>query len=929
MFFCIFVSVKPYSFTMDMAPLKKLWLQALLVVVTGLTFNASALADETHGNPPWVEKAYDFALAAKLYLAESESQIDTDLKAPDLKAIDSSDAQRIAAHKSVGLLISMNETEYKKIKSEVLNDLYDQTEFAPLLELLDAFDLISENQDYDAALQALDKVQKTYDLSPDDQVIHDMFVAYTLADQRDYAEALRYLSNAIRFKDELSPMIAYQLLHAEIFMFERVDDFDRSLDRSFEILEFTKQNNIDLNPQTLVNKYANSLRRNKFFSQAASVNEIAREISLETQNEFYIFLSHYVCGMIASDQGQNDRAISCFETAFPLRHKLRSRNMDFLVHYSKALERAGHVDYAKELLSTAKADPSYEDYVKIHLDVSRIEADLLFREGRAVEAYKALSEHHDNYIETESKKRAKATEELKAFTDKEAAWLKDKADTFAAKEALQRRVISRQKTLILLTALLFLGLFGFAFWQRISTEKIREARKKALAANDAMKREARTDQLTRIGNRRAFYEYCETLATDAKYKMVTLAILDLDGFKQINDSYGHDAGDILIQATGQKFDAALNGKGRVFRLGGDEFAILFFAPDSSDLRAFKACVLEAVRGSVKTDKKHLDIICSVGAVRVLAERLAFEVPLKQADYALYEAKKKNGVSFHIFSEADSEKLDRENKLAQEVIWNLENSRFHMFGQVIMQETEDGFIPFGVEGLIRAQTRSGDVIKPESFVQHAISASKADLLTELTLRKSIDMIRTAKLDCPLLYNMSREQINGFGAYETIIQTLESMNFPADQLIVELSEFTQNHDLYRASDILKKFKANGIRIAIDDFGSGNTGLATLLEFEFDLIKTDQLMLRSAMQHSRTKLLMSKLIELTDDLKIPCIIEGVESLEDLSFANDLGGQFIQGYLLGRPEEVPRFRLDQVSQYRASPDKKRTHSLLKNSSA
>ena len=141
--------------------------------------------------------------------------------------------------------------------------------------------------------------------------------------------------------------------------------------------------------------------------------------------------------------------------------------------------------------------------------------------------------------------------------------MRERAEVLAIKQTLQNDVISRQRILIMLSALLAFIMLGFIYAQRVSAGKLKAAREKITKANQVSFLEARTDQLTRIGNRRAFYEYCLTLSNDPMHKKYSLAILDLDGFKLINDTFGHDVGDLIITATSSRLNQALDGKGPV------------------------------------------------------------------------------------------------------------------------------------------------------------------------------------------------------------------------------------------------------------------------------------------------------------------------------------------------------------------------------
>jgi len=634
------------------------------------------------------------------------------------------------------------------------------------------------------------------------------------------------------------------------------------------------------------------------------VDALNQRIAHMSGKNYSIFRAYMKCGEYAVKLNRNERALSCFEAAENYIDKSAKSPIPYYLYSAIAYARGGQIEQARTNLQTAKSmvneGAKEESRKTLNLAISEV----LHAQGLYGEAYNGLRSYFNDLVLFQKKELGEVSKSLREYSDEKSALLRERADVLAIKQTLQNDVISRQRILIMLSALLAFIMLGFIYAQRVSAGMLKAAREKITKANQVSFLEARTDQLTRIGNRRAFYEYCLTLSNDPMHKKYSLAILDLDGFKLINDTFGHDVGDLIITATSSRLNQALDGKGRVFRLGGDEFAIVFLSQDDRALSQFRKCISAALKEPVKTKSKSLELQWSLGAVIIEGETVNPKEFLYQADYALYQAKQLQGSSFHIFSSVDLDNMNREAELAQEVVWNLEHSKFIMFGQIVVNSDLGQYKPFGVEALLRAQTRAGDVISPETFIRHAVSAGKVSLLTKLTLVKSIEMLKASDLDCPLLFNLSRHQILDSNVLQLVNEALEATGFPPGQLIIELSEWTLNQDLSSASKTLQAFKKQGIRIALDDFGSANTGFSSLLEFEFCLIKTDRSLLTSAMQVLRTKYLMSSLIETCQKLNIVCIIEGLEVPEEVSFVQSLGGQLLQGYIFGRPEETPKLR-------------------------
>jgi len=634
------------------------------------------------------------------------------------------------------------------------------------------------------------------------------------------------------------------------------------------------------------------------------MNAINQRIAHMTEDKAVIFRAYVSCLESAVRTLRTERALQCLYEAEKYAEKSTQVYVRFQIFGAIAYARSGQVKNARASLDALLGLPDVTSSAYFKNDGAWAISEVLQSEGHSLEAYQRLRAYFIQQVSSQKKELGEVSKSLRRYGEDKVALQEEKNKVLASKDVLQKGVIARQRILIFLSAILVLGMFSFAYLQMLNSKRLRIARQKAINANQTIRKEARTDQLTRIGNRRAFYEYCHSISENSEFTELTLAILDLDGFKQVNDTFGHEAGDTLIIETSQRLSQALKGKGRVFRLGGDEFAIIFLPQDDAKLSAFRLCVAEALKGAVKIASNRIDLVASIGAVKLKGKNLTPLKSLKQADYALYQAKLERGTSVHVFSETDYQNIMRERQISEDVSWNLNTANFIMFGQVIVDSSKGEFSLYGVETLLRAQTRSGDVIRPEVFIRHAVSAGKKDVLTKLSLLKSIELLQNSGLDCPLMFNLSREQFTSHKLLELIVETLQETNFSGHNLVIELSERTLEHDLVFAAETLKALKKLGVRIALDDFGSANTGFSSLFEFDFDMIKTDRNLLCASMNSDRTKHLMFNLLELSKKLNVPCVIEGLETAEEVAFVTGLGGEIMQGYIFGRPEETPKFR-------------------------
>lgn len=437
-------------------------------------------------------------------------------------------------------------------------------------------------------------------------------------------------------------------------------------------------------------------------------------------------------------------------------------------------------------------------------------------------------------------------------------------------------------------------------------EQTKKSHRELETLQQLIKAEARTDELTQIGNRRAFYDLCRELETGKRKKPLFLALMDLDGLKQINDIHGHDTGDQFIIMAAGRLASAMSGCGQAYRLGGDEFAIIYDDDDTHDLEDFKARLIRLFKPPLKIRTQTFPINWSIGVVEFSDTSEKIEKFTSWADYALYKAKAVKGQSFHMFGPTDMAEMDLDGRLAKQVINILDRGSIKMFGQPILAMQNGAYHIVGIEALLRARDLNGGFIPPDKFVRHAALSGYISKLTEKTLEAAIYMHQLNELECPLYFNLSREQIQDKNLERIVLETVDRMKFQMAQLVIELSEKTLQADLLASTHTLNEFKKLGAKIALDDFGSANTGFSSLVEFRTDIIKTDRSLLCQAMETERSRLVLTKVIELCKELDISCIIEGVETQSELSLVTSLGGQIFQGYYFGMPEEKTHLRPD-----------------------
>ena len=412
--------------------------------------------------------------------------------------------------------------------------------------------------------------------------------------------------------------------------------------------------------------------------------------------------------------------------------------------------------------------------------------------------------------------------------------------------------------------------------------------------------EARTDPLTGLANRRALYEHTDAMLrpTPTTVGRLALLIVDLDRFKEINDSLGHHMGDQLLMQVGPRVDGALRDGDLLARLGGDEFAIVLPGADATDAEAAAARLLTALRQPFHLDQMGLHIDASIGIA--LSPQHATDVNglLQRADIALYQAKTARGT----FATYDSTAADpsRERLETIEELRDAVNS-----DNIVLHYQPKASLPSGqvhsVEALVRWWHPEHGLRYPDSFLPLVEQAGLMHTLTDRVLGIALDQIldwRTLGLsDLRVAVNLSASSIVDTGLPSRVAAALATRGLPGAVLSLEITEQFLMADRVRARDVLTELRSHGIIISIDDFGTGYSSLAYLRDLPIDELKLDRAFVSPLADDARAASLVRSTIDLSHSLGLRMVAEGVEDQATWDELVHYGCDEIQGYHLARP--------------------------------
>ncbi|RBY92593.1 bifunctional diguanylate cyclase/phosphodiesterase [Blastococcus sp. TF02A-30] len=455
-------------------------------------------------------------------------------------------------------------------------------------------------------------------------------------------------------------------------------------------------------------------------------------------------------------------------------------------------------------------------------------------------------------------------------------------------------------------------------WYRLQAARVDGAARAVVTHTDITERvrgeqalawRARHDDLTGLPNRATLLDaMSEALAAVPEEGGVALLMIDLDGFKTINDSLGHGIGDALLRQVGDRLTETLRPGDSVGRLGGDQFVVLARRCDDSEAAALAFRLQEIfVRPFVATGIS-VPLSASIGvAVARPGMRDGHEL-LSDADAAMFAAKSMGRDRVHLFSpglrEAARWRLEVATRLRDEAIDQL----VVHYQPIVRLDT--GAVE-GVEALVRWQHPERGLLPPDSFLSVAEETGQVIPITRWllveTTRRAVEWAAQG-LPLRMSVNISARHFSAETLVRDVRTALHESGLPAEQLVLELTETSVAEDPTRAEDQLSVLRRLGVRVAIDDFGTGWSSLAQLFALPVGTLKIDRSLLTAAEQVTGGDggAVLAAIVGLTRTLGIRSVAEGVETVDHLRMVRAAGCDLAQGWLLGHPmpaDEVPRY--------------------------
>lgn len=413
---------------------------------------------------------------------------------------------------------------------------------------------------------------------------------------------------------------------------------------------------------------------------------------------------------------------------------------------------------------------------------------------------------------------------------------------------------------------------------------------------------ARHDPLTDLPNRTAFNARLADAIEEAKAKRQKfgLLFLDIDHFKDVNDIFGHKAGDILLQEMARRFRLCANG-GFLARLGGDEFTFVVddgCQPDSAG--ALGNRLVESATGNFLFEGNTITIGLSIGIAIYPDDGEDAKALMSSADAALYRAKQDGRGVVRLFEREMDKRIHEQRHLKQDIREALERKEFSASYQP--QATVDGEI-YGFEVLLRWDHPKRGLLMPNDFIPVAEESGLILELGEWVLREACREAASWENPLRISVNLSPVQFRNGDLAKLVHEILLETGLSPKRLELEITEGVLFHDFSRAISQLRRIKALGVRIAMDDFGTGYSSLSYLQSFPFDALKIDKSFVAGLQDNGRAAEIIRAMIGLGHGLNLPIVAEGVETAEQLRFLSQENCESVQGFLIGSPEPIAAY--------------------------
>lgn len=429
------------------------------------------------------------------------------------------------------------------------------------------------------------------------------------------------------------------------------------------------------------------------------------------------------------------------------------------------------------------------------------------------------------------------------------------------------------------------------------------------------------DPLTGLANRRLFKNRLAKAVKSVQrhHSSIALLFLDLDQFKRINDTLGHDIGDALLKEIARRLDHNVRENDTVSRIGGDEFTILLTdVNNTKDVRIVAEKILTSLSRPFMLNGQDIISTVSIGITITPEDSIDPNTLMKNADLAMYRAKELGRNNFQFFSEDMNTAILHNLEIEKELNLAIKRSQFILMYQPKMRMSDNTIT--GVETLVRWRHPEKGIIPPDHFIPIAEETGQIIKIGAWVLEHSCHemgaLIREGLMpeDSKVAVNLSAKQFSDPDLLQTVLDILVQSKIDPLNLELEITESIIMDDVEAAIQIMETIKSKGIHLAIDDFGTGYSSLAYLKRFPIDVLKVDRSFVKDIPEDKTDMAITSAVIAMAHKLSMRVVAEGIETQEQMDFLRENNCDDGQGYLLSRPLTLPQLHHFLVSKQKTT---------------
>jgi diguanylate cyclase (GGDEF)-like protein len=416
---------------------------------------------------------------------------------------------------------------------------------------------------------------------------------------------------------------------------------------------------------------------------------------------------------------------------------------------------------------------------------------------------------------------------------------------------------------------------------------------------------AHHDGLTDLPNRSLFTAKLDQALSRKEKAPLVLLSLDLDGFKAVNDRYGHPAGDVLLVEVAERLEGQVEPGDLIARLGGDEFLILRTAAvDAGEIGAFAERLIDALKASFRIDGDDVSVGVSIGIAFAPSDGETSEILLRNVDAALYRAKAEGRGTFRFFAAEMDDQLQARRRLVQDLRLAIPRGELILHYQPYISSGTG--LATGCEALLRWHHPERGMISPNEFIP---LAEESGLIVEIgawVIQQACKQAATWPAEQRISVNVSPMQFRHRSLLGTIKTALAQSGLPPARLEVEVTETVLISDAEGALDILNQVRSLGVKVALDDFGTGYSSLSYLRSFPFDKIKIDKSFVDDLAERRDNQIIVQAIRDIAQGLGMSITAEGVETAEQASHLRQTGCHELQGYYYSKPKPPEELHFD-----------------------